>query len=236
MSAAERVIVFTKVPAPGLVKTRLARVLGADTAARLYRAMVADTVRSVFTEAGIAGTLACTPAPDDFLRTLAGTWRLSLDVQRGADLTARLAEATARARAGGAARVLFIGADSPTLPRTFVDLAFARLRAGRDVVLGPSFDGGYTLVALGPAAEPGAIFAGVPWDTDGALAATRVNVERAGLRLAYTPTWYDVDEIADLQMLRGHLDTLGPAAAGGAPETRRMLATIPALDDAPAKN
>ena len=110
------------------------------------------------------------------------------------------------------------------------------LRTGRDVVLGPSFDGGYTLVALGPAAEPGAIFTGVPWDTEGALLATRANVERAGLRLSYTPTWYDVDVIEDLRLLIGHLATLGREAACGAPETRRLLEAILPLEDAAQEN
>ena len=226
MTGAERVVVFTKTPEPGRVKTRLGRVLGTETATRLYRALVADTLRALFTSPGLAGTLACDPAPDGFLRGLAETWGLALDLQRGADLAERLADATLRAREGGAERVLFTGADSPTLPRALVDLALARLRGGRDVVFGPSFDGGYVLVGVGPRAAPEALFAAVPYDTDGALAATRANAERAGLRVSYVPTWYDVDVMEDLRMLRGHLATLPPEAAGGAPETRRLLGEI----------
>lgn len=220
---AERVIVFTKAPVAGRVKTRLARAIRAERAAELYGALLADTLRAVFTPAGLAGTLACDPGPDDFLRGLARARGLSLDVQRGADLTERLVDATLRARRGGAERVLFTGADSPTLPRAFVDLALGRLRAGRDVVLGPSFDGGYTIAALGPRADPAAVFAAIPWDTDEALARTRANVERAGLRLGYVPTWYDVDVMEDLRMLRAHLETIAPDDACGAPETRRLL-------------
>jgi glycosyltransferase A (GT-A) superfamily protein (DUF2064 family) len=122
--------------------------------------------------------------------------------------------------------VLFAGADCPTLPRQFVDLALARLEGGADVVLGPSFDGGYTLVGLGPRAEAGAVFADVPWDSERALAATRANIERCGLRIAFVPTWYDVDDAADLAYLEGHLALLDPGAASGAPETRRALREI----------
>ncbi|MFQ5457352.1 MAG: TIGR04282 family arsenosugar biosynthesis glycosyltransferase, partial [Myxococcota bacterium] len=200
----ERVIVFSKAPVVGRVKTRLGRSLGPEEATRVYRALLSDTLRALFSAPGLSGTLACDPAPDPFLRKLAAAWKLDLDEQRGADLTARLGDATARARARGAERVLFTGADSPTLPRHFVDLALARLRGGADVVLGPSFDGGYTIAALGPRADPAAVFADVPWYSDQALAATRGNVERAGLALGFVPTWYDVDVLADLAYLRDH--------------------------------
>lgn len=233
MSEAERVIVFTKTPEAGRVKTRLAREVGAETAARLYRALVADTLRALFMRPGLAGTLACDPAPDGFLGALSERWNLDLDVQRGRDLGERLARATLRAREGGAERVLFTGADSPTLPRALVDHAFARLRAGRDVVFGPSFDGGYVIVALGPRADPAGLFAAVPYDTDGALAATRANAERAGLRVSYLPTWYDIDVMEDVDMLRGHLATLSPEEAGGAPECRRLIEEIMTRADSP---
>jgi len=226
MSALERVIVFTKAPVVGRVKTRLARALGPEEATRVYCALLSDTLRAIFTAPGLAGTITCDPGPDVFLEKLAAIWRLDLDVQRGEGLTARLEDATRRAREAGAARVIFTGADSPTLPRAYVDLALARLRDGRDVVLGPSFDGGYTLVALGPGADPAALFADVPWDTDRALAITRANVERAGLSLGFVPTWYDVDVIEDLAYLRDHLAHLAPDDPSGAPETRALIPAI----------
>ncbi len=226
MGAPERVVVFSKTPVPGRVKTRLAADLGAEGAARLYRAFLGDTLRALFTAPGRCGTLACDPAPDDFMRRLAASWRLDVETQEGANLTERCVNAARVARAGGAERVLFVGADCPTLPRQFIDLAFARLEGGADVVLGPSFDGGYTLAGLGPRADAGAVFADIPWDTERALAATRANIEQCGLRIAFVPTWYDVDDPADLAYLEGHLALLDPAAASGAPETRRALREI----------
>ncbi len=226
MSALERVIVFTKAPVVGRVKTRLARTLGPEEAARVYCALLSDTLRAIFATPGLVGTITCDPGPDAFLQKLAATWSLDLDVQRGEDLTARLEDATLRAREAGAARVIFTGADSPTLPRAYVDLALARLRDGRDVALGPSFDGGYTIAALGPRADPAVVFADVPWDTDCVLAVTRANVEGAGLSLGFVPTWYDVDVIEDLAYLRDHLAHLAPDDPSGAPETRTLIREI----------
>jgi rSAM/selenodomain-associated transferase 1 len=218
-----RVFVFAKTPVKGRVKTRLAPLLGEGGASRFYRALLADTLRSIVMEPGLAGTLACDPAPDDFMSAQASRWNLALDVQRGGDLTEKLSNATSAARTRGIEHILFTGSDTPTLPRRFVDLSLDRLRQGTDVVLQPSLDGGYTTVGLGPRADPEVVFAGVPWDSDHALASTRENLERAGLSMAYVPTWYDIDVEADIEYLRGHLDLLDPDSASGAPETRRAL-------------
>ena len=226
MRSGARVVVFAKAPIPGEVKTRLSARLGADAATRLYRALVSDTLRSVFTAPGLAGTLACSPAPDAFLSHLAARRGLDLDSQRGAGLFERLCDATRAARARGAGRVLFIGSDSPTLPRALVDRALERLAAGVDVAFGPSDDGGYTLVGLGSRVDPELLFRDVPWDSDRALAATRGNAERAGWRVACVQAWYDIDHPADLEYLRGHLAFLDPADPGSAPETRRVLADL----------
>ncbi len=227
MTGGVRVIVFAKALIPGQVKTRLAAGIGTDAATRVYRALVADTIGSIFSAPGLAGTLACAPAPDAFLSDLAARRGLDLDSQRGAGLFERLCDATHAARARGAGCVLFIGSDTPTLPRPFVDRAAARVAAGADVVFGPSHDGGYTLVALGPRVDPEVLFRDVPWDTDRALSATRANAAHAGWRVGFVPTWYDIDDPADLEYLRGHLASLDPASPDGAPETRRVLADLP---------
>jgi len=227
MKGGARVVVFARAAIPGQVKTRLAAGIGIDAATRVYRALVADTIGSIFSAPGFAGTLACAPAPDAFLSDLAARWGLDLDSQRGAGLHERLCDATRVARARGAGCVVFIGSDTPTLPRAFVDRALAKAAAGADVVFGPSHDGGYALIALGPRVDPEVLFRDVPWDTDHALVATRANAARAGWRVACVPTWYDIDEPADLDYLRGHLAFLDPASPGGAPETRRALADLP---------
>lgn len=223
MTGDARVVVFARAVVFGQVKTRIAASLGPDAATRIYRALLADTLRSVFSAPGLAGTLACAPGPDAILSDLAARWRLDLDSQRGPGLFERLCDATRVARAKGASRVLFIGSDTPTLPRAFVDLALARLAAGADVVFGPSDDGGYTLVALGQRVDPEVLFRDVPWDSERALAATRGNAARAGWRVSHVPVWYDIDDAADLDYLRGHLVFLDPADPGGARETRAAL-------------
>jgi glycosyltransferase A (GT-A) superfamily protein (DUF2064 family) len=128
----------------------------------------------------------------------------------------------------GAERVVLIGSDSPTLPVEFVHQAFDELR-DREVVLGPSDDGGYYLIglaravgsavrtdvpgqdelaALGPQSGPypfAALFDGIPWSTPQVWPRTITRLDRQGYSYAVLPTWYDVDEPADLDRLREEL-------------------------------
>jgi rSAM/selenodomain-associated transferase 1 len=226
MAATDHIVVFARAPVVGRVKTRLARRIGPERAALLYRAFVLDTLRALFAASAIPGTLACDPEPDEFLREAAAAWRLDVEPQRGTDIGERMCHAAALARSRGAARVLLIGTDIPTIPRALVHRALERLEEGRSVVLGPSFDGGYVLAALGPQADAAAVFAGVPWDGPEALAVTRENAARSGHRVAFVPTWYDIDEPADLDYLREHLAFLDPDDPSGAPQTRRLLASL----------
>ena len=62
----------------------------------------------------------------------------------------------------GATRVVLIGSDCPTLDPTIVITAFLCLE-GRDVVLGPSTDGGYYLVGARGSVPP--IFDGITWSS-----------------------------------------------------------------------
>jgi hypothetical protein len=107
------------------------------------------------------------------------------------------------------------------LPVEFVTDAFNRLER-YDCVLGPATDGGYYLIGL--RAEQGTLFDGIDWDTPRVFAQTVAHVKAVGLSLAVLPPWYDVDDAADLQMLRGHLAALSAAGADRVAEnTQRWL-------------
>jgi hypothetical protein len=99
--------------------------------------------------------------------------------------------------------VVIIGSDSPTLPRQFLVDAFARLRTC-DVVLGPSVDGGYCLIGARVAVPE--LFTGIAWSTPEVLPETLRRL--AGYSHWLLPTWYDVDDAADLEHLREQLHVL----------------------------
>lgn len=201
-AAPRRVLLFGKVPRPGETKTRLAPALGEEGAARLYRAFLDDTVRLARAsgadrvELWLAG-VGEEGGPDDLPRGL------RLRRQSGEGLGERLRRAFGAAFREGTARAAALGTDHPTLPPGRLDEAFDALD-GADVVLGPTPDGGYYLLALRREAWPGAadLFRRIPWSTPDVAATTRERAREAGLELAEIGTWYDVDEPADLERLR----------------------------------
>lgn len=193
--------VFARAPVPGQVKTRLAAHVGAERAAALYRAFLADTVRVCVAAGGFEVVLSCAGDPDHpALVEIAATFGVERMAQPGGDLGSRMT-ATLDLRPGS----LIVGSDAPTLPADCLRRARAAL-AEHDVVVGPSADGGYYL--LGGVA--GLDLGGVRWSSRHALADTLARV--APRRAARLPPWYDVDEPADLRLLRAHL-ALEPGAA-----------------------
>ncbi|HXG57058.1 MAG TPA: DUF2064 domain-containing protein, partial [Vicinamibacterales bacterium] len=71
-----------------------------------------------------------------------------------------------------------------------------RTRAA-DVVLGPSTDGGYFLIALSRPID--GLFAGVSWSTAAVLEQTLARARALGLSVDIIDAWYDVDDAATLR-------------------------------------
>ena len=203
---------MAKAPRAGEAKTRLAPPLTQGEAACLAACLFADTV-ALALGAGAAVVVAYAPA--DGRSSLADALRAALpeaslkDVrwleQRGEGLGARLAGVAARAFAEGFGPLLLVGADSPTLPPSFLSSALEGLGGGRaDVALGATDDGGYYAVGMNEPV-PG-LFDSVEWSTPRAYAQTAGNGARLGLRLLELPVWYDVDTPQDLARLRAELE------------------------------
>jgi hypothetical protein len=133
----------------------------------------------------------------------------------------RLDGVAERAFAEGLGPLLFVGADSPTLPPGFLVAALEGLAdGGADVALGATEDGGYYAVGLREPA-PG-LFERIEWSTPRAYAQTAHNAARLRLRLLELPPWYDVDTPEDLARLRAELDA-DPQARRRASATDKWL-------------
>jgi rSAM/selenodomain-associated transferase 1 len=127
--------------------------------------------------------------------------------QAPGDLGERLRAAFAVLFDEGAARVIAIGSDSPTLPFARLLAADAALRA-HDAVIGPAEDGGYYLIGL--SRPEWRFFEGIPWSSD---AVARVTLERAdaiGATMARLESWYDVDDLSTLRRALSDARPEGP--------------------------
>jgi uncharacterized protein len=197
---------FVKYPAPGQVKTRLARDWGAERAADLYAGMTADLIDLLRTAAD-RRILCYTPETElsvAYFRDLAGN-DFDIQPQSVGVLGERMYRFFAEHLAQPEDRAVLIGSDSPTLPPEMIERAFAALEQA-DCVLGPATDGGYYLIGQRGRAQP--IFDKVEWSSPSVLEQTVAQIAALRIDLAVLPPWYDLDTMDDLQTLRGHVRAL----------------------------
>jgi rSAM/selenodomain-associated transferase 1 len=199
------VIVFAKAPRAGEVKTRMCPPLSHAEAAELYASMLADVLEATAHAAralGIDAVLAVHPPErcGELARDVPTPFRVV--AQRGSDLAARMAWAVRETAAGGVARMLLRGSDSPTLDGAALASALAELEA-HDVVLRPDRDGGYNLVGL---RRPTPEIFDHPMSTASVLADTQARASARGLAVRIAEPGFDLDTLADLRWLAQERD------------------------------
>ena len=114
-----------------------------------------------------------------------------------------MADAIDAGLAAGYATVTLIGSDAPTLPTSLFEDAW-RLLETHDVVFGPSFDGGFTLIGA-RRSLPTLRSPELPWSSELTLVATLQALTQDSFLSALTGFWYDVDEAKDVEFLARHL-------------------------------
>jgi rSAM/selenodomain-associated transferase 1 len=185
---------MVKEPAVGRVKTRLAREVGAVTAAAFYRA----TSKAILARVGKGGgwRTQLDVTPDSAIASPA--WPLSLPrrKQGSGDLGQRMQRVMDVAPPGP---VIVIGTDVPAIRSKHIKSAIKAL-GSHDAVVGPSPDGGYWLVGLKRRPRVPRAFAAVNWSTEAALEQTLANL--SGLNVARIEALTDVDEGRDLAVAR----------------------------------
>ncbi len=189
--------VLAKAPLPGLTKTRLIPLLGAEGAARL-QAWLIDRMMHEALRAAL-GPVTLWTTPDDLhpcFRAWAGHPAVSLMRQPDGDLGMRMAAAV---RTDGMP-TLIVGTDCPALDADHVTRAAAHLRAGMGVVITPADDGGYVLIGM-QRPEP-RLFSAMAWSTAQVMAATRQRMRECGLEAVEMETLADLDTPDDHARLR----------------------------------
>jgi uncharacterized protein len=198
MSNNSLLIIFVRNPVRGRVKTRLAATIGPDKALAVYRLLLQHTreiTRSLPMDKAVY-----------FSDTLAGTedWEdehYQKQVQQGADLGERMAQAFEAAFARGYQKVGIIGSDCYELRADILWHAFRLLEEEKDLILGPSTDGGYYF--LGMSRFLPALFHHKTWSSPTVLSDTLADAARLQLNCALLPELTDVDEEKDLITIPG---------------------------------
>ena len=200
---------FAKHWTPGQVKTRLAATIGEAAASQVYRTFI-QTIAERFAAVCERQVLCITPPEHEssFSDLLAGSRSWEITFQQGDDLGVKMQHYFDTAFGAGAKKVVLIGSDSPTMPRSLIEQALAKLETN-EVVLGPAEDQGYYLVAARDATPP--IFQEISWSTADVWGQTIARLQSANFKFATLPTWYDIDVYQDLVRLQRELQNEGVA-------------------------
>lgn len=191
-------IIFVKYPQAGRVKTRLAKSIGKENAARLYRALVETLLKRTQSD---KFRRIIFYSPCGKVKQMRG-W-LGGDFvfvpQKGRGLGERLAGAFRFAFKSGAKRVIAIGSDSPTLDRKLITGAFRRLKDAQ-CAIGPARDGGYYLIGLSSWFE--GIFKGIQWSTKNVLSQTISKLKQLKTKYILLGKSFDIDSYQDIILLK----------------------------------
>ena len=218
-----KLIVFTRFPDPGKVKTRLIPAIGAEAATAIHRRLTLRTIRTA---------RSATKGPDwalevwfdggssDAMQDWLGG-RGEYRKQPAGDLGQRMLEAFQTGFEEGASAVVLIGTDCPDLNSELLFTAFSRLKQA-PCVLGPAVDGGYYLIGLTRVVPE--LFKDIAWGTNQVLKQSRAVLWKAGIPVSLLECLEDVDTPADADRFQQRI-------AEEEKSTRRISAVIPVLNE-----
>ena len=184
-------IIFTRNPEPGKVKTRLAKDVGNITAFKIYNFLLEHTVsvtknltvrKEVYYSEAIA--------ENDIWETEIFTKKL----QQGEGLGKRMKNAFQEGFRNGYKNIIIIGSDLYDLQREDLEKAFQLLQE-KDAVIGPATDGGYYLLGMNQLFPE--VFEDKEWGTSSVLENTLKDLK--GKNIALLEARNDVDYYSDIK-------------------------------------
>ncbi len=188
------ILYFVRYPQPGKVKTRLAKTVGHDEAARMYRDLALKNFNTIkdLREEGIECIVVFDPYDkqdliERWLDKANGYW-----AQQGGDVGQRLDRAFESAFAKKYYQVIALGSDTLGLQAGILRKGFGVLET-HDTVLGPAQDGGYYLIGL--SSLQSTLFTDIPWSTPEVLKTTLQRIQEQRLSFGLLEALEDLDEV-----------------------------------------
>ncbi|PKP12746.1 MAG: glycosyltransferase [Bacteroidetes bacterium HGW-Bacteroidetes-3] len=187
----DALIIFTRNPELGKVKTRLAKTIGDEKALEVYKHLLLHTMKEtkllacdkfVFYDTTIVKNDIW---PEDFYQK---------KLQSGKDLGEKMHCAFEFLFNMGYKNCMIVGSDLFDLKKEIIDDAFQKLRE-KEVVIGPAEDGGYYLLGLKKLNV--SLFKNKDWGTSTVLADTLKDLNSQSVYLLETLN--DIDTFEDLK-------------------------------------
>ncbi len=192
-------ILFTKVPVPGRVKTRFLTHTTPEIAAAIAFEMIEDTVLTAGTCWPGPVRVLVSPASDRTeLTEMAVRYNVTVGTQSQGDLGQKMQSAICEGLETSTA-VAIMGCDIPSVTTGILEFAFESLSKGANVI-GPSADGGFYLIGIRQCV-PGMLDE-ITWSTDSVLQSVLANSAQLGIRFdVLLPCLQDVDSWEDFEHL-----------------------------------
>ena len=192
----QALIIFTKNPESGRVKTRIAATIGNEAALAIYHQLLLHTISITW----------CLPVNkfifySDYIEP-GDVWNADhyfKEVQQGVDLGERMKNAFAILFQKGYDRIVIIGSDCPTLTSEIIMNAFVYLQT-HNIILGPAEDGGYYLLGMKRLYPD--FFENLQWSTNTVLIDTLKRCDKLELTYQLLPILNDVDEAKDWEAFK----------------------------------
>ncbi|QRN84780.1 TIGR04282 family arsenosugar biosynthesis glycosyltransferase [Clostridia bacterium] len=186
------IILFTKIPEIGKVKTRLVPFLTKEICVELQTAFIKDIYDSI-REMGIDIIISYAGAGDlEVLKNIVHN-DIQFIKQEGQDIGEKMYHAIASALEDYN-KVILIGSDIPLIHKTDLEKAFNILE-DKEMVISPTFDGGYYLIGM--KTENHDIFK-IEYSKSSVFEKTIENMESLGLSYGIGNILLDIDDREDL--------------------------------------
>lgn len=197
-------ILFTRVPVPNKVKTRLQSRLTGTEASQVQLRMLQDSFEKFasLADQGIDLFLAYSDegSPDSLIQLMPKSFKAF--PQKGQTIGERMKQALATVFSLGYQKVILTGSDIPNLTAELIVSAFDQMS---EVVLGPSPDGGYYLVGATEKVNVAPIFdAPITWGKSEVLTETLKLLSK--YQVVLLELLEDMDHPADLQAIQSQLN------------------------------
>jgi hypothetical protein len=198
------IIVFTKFPAEGKVKTRLAKTMGNKFAVSFFRVCAEHTFSEllIVEEMGCDLFLFCSEEKEieQVMKWTGNNFKYYS--QQGSDLGIKMYNAFNTVFKKGYKKAIIIGTDSPDISNNLIQNAISVLE-NYNVVIGPANDGGYYL--LGFKSKLIDLFSGIEWSTNLVFDNTIEKLNSSKLNYFILDELTDIDTLEDLQYwLKNH--------------------------------
>lgn len=190
-------LIFTRNPELGKVKTRLAKDVGDENALEIYKILLNHTHKVTETLNVVKQVWYSKAIKEE---DLWGNGEYEKHLQLGNDLGARMQLAFQKGFQSGYKNIIVIGSDLYDINTEEIREAFVALEK-HDTVIGPAEDGGYYLLGLTEMIPE--IFENKPWGTDTVLQKTLKDLSKQPYELLDEKNdvdyWSDIEDIPIFQ-------------------------------------